>query len=201
MLSSCCKSYSTVSCFDQSLSNLCLLLYMWLLFYCQMKKKHVIWLICLGVGGQEWDVNIDKNKAEQIFVMLLVTLGLHCPRTSVGKSLAMEFVTMFQSSIQCKAKTDLWVRQFHWVFVNPKLIVLWKCTKVTLWNNELQNLANYSFHKYYTVQEKLTKAEMSTPCINISNICISFVTKCPILKWRKSTIPEILDPDNWIVEW
>lgn len=53
----------------------------------------------LGVGGQEWDGNIDKNKAEQIFVMLLVTLGLHCPRTSVGKSLAMEFVTMFQSSI------------------------------------------------------------------------------------------------------
>lgn len=113
------------------------------------KKKHVIWLICLGVGGQEWDGNIDKNKAEQIFVMLLVTLGLHCPRTSVGKSLAMEFVTMFQSSIQCKAKTGLWVRQFHWVFVNPKLIVLWKCTKVTLWNNELQNLANYSFHKCY----------------------------------------------------
>lgn len=51
---------------------------MWLLFLLSNEKKQTCHLSnlpneLLGVGGQEWDGNIEKNKAEQMFVMLLVT--------------------------------------------------------------------------------------------------------------------------------
>lgn len=109
-----------------------------------------------------WEVqsrSVVSSVFPQLFQLLFPSLWtifvlIGCPKqtkgfNSTGYSAWAKKIDLIKEFLNWPLVLALhWVRKFCGALLNPKLIVHWKCSKVSLWNDELQILACYSCHKY-----------------------------------------------------